>query len=715
VIRTTPIGREGRVKASPVTRNTRRTLIAGTCLIALGLIGAQPASAGVGEGTAAPSFNESWGCHQPSTIGALVEDSGWLSDSERIRGYRGDFFGRTVGEIRDSLVNWVVPMSGGFTIKVHARALPAFQQVTRNLAAEQAAGHYYTIRGSSTYGFAARTISGSHSVSLHGYGAAVDINATSNPYRADGVLVTDMPEWFVNAWKDAGFCWGGDWADIKDPMHFSWKGPNATPGYGEVPLAYAPETDAAPFDTEVYRSDTPFGEPEPDTEYLIGDGNGNALADVFKLVQQDNGLRLEYSRTHQRNDWCSVARNHAFGVVLGERIPLLGDYSRVGRNDLWLLDPASGRLEIEVLLKPSDFDASILITTEIPTEPADVYLLGDHDRDGYVDLYVIRRPVGRTWVEVWNGADGFSTALLDVATPLTDTSGWLFTLGDTNRDEYPELFAVSSNGASTDVSVLANGYEIVLATHDLDTGGAYVDVAVNDFDGDGRGDLFFFDDAGELSVRLGDVPLSDVGLTTWQQTTDWECDPDCRPYVFDGIFRDDDGNIHEQSIEVIAAAGITRGCNPPYNDDYCPLRSVSRGEMAALLVRALGLTDDGGRDWFVDDDESIFEGDINRLAAAGITKGCDPPVNNNFCPDASITRGEMAAFLVRAFGLTDDGGRDWFVDDDESVFEGDINRLAAAGITKGCNPPVNDRFCLDRTLPRDETASFLFRSLPLLP
>ena len=37
-----------------------------------------------------------------------------------------------------------------------------------------------------------------------------------------------------------------------------------------------------------------------------------------------------------------------------------------------------------------------------------------------------------------------------------------------------------------------------------------------------------------------------------------------------GTFFDDNGNIHEGNIEAIAAAGITRGCNPPTNNRYCP-------------------------------------------------------------------------------------------------------------------------------------------------
>jgi hypothetical protein len=41
---------------------------------------------------------------------------------------------------------------------------------------------------------------------------------------------------------------------------------------------------------------------------------------------------------------------------------------------------------------------------------------------------------------------------------------------------------------------------------------------------------------------------------------------------------------------------------------------------------------------------------VEALAAAGITAGCSgaPP---QFCPDAPITRGEMAVFLSAALGL----------------------------------------------------------------
>ncbi|MDJ0952922.1 MAG: right-handed parallel beta-helix repeat-containing protein [Acidimicrobiia bacterium] len=181
-----------------------------------------------------------------------------------------------------------------------------------------------------------------------------------------------------------------------------------------------------------------------------------------------------------------------------------------------------------------------------------------------------------------------------------------------------------------------------------------------------------------------------------------------------GSFIDDNGNIHEGNIEAIRAAGITKGCNPPSNDRYCPDEAVTRGEMAAFLGRALDLPA-SGTDFFSDDDGSVFEANINAIAAAGITKGCNPPANDQFCPAARVTRGQMAAFLVRALGYTDAGAGNWFVDDDGSIFESSIDRLRQAGVTKGCNPPTNTNYCPTADVRRDEMATFLARALELTP
>ena len=48
-------------------------------------------------------------------------------------------------------------------------------------------------------------------------------------------------------------------------------------------------------------------------------------------------------------------------------------------------------------------------------------------------------------------------------------------------------------------------------------------------------------------------------------------------------FVDVAGNEHAAAIVAIAGLGITRGCNPPVNDRFCPDQAVTRGEMAAFL------------------------------------------------------------------------------------------------------------------------------------
>ena len=185
-----------------------------------------------------------------------------------------------------------------------------------------------------------------------------------------------------------------------------------------------------------------------------------------------------------------------------------------------------------------------------------------------------------------------------------------------------------------------------------------------------------------------------------------------------GTFFDDDGSIFEAEIEAIADVGITRGCNPPANDAYCPEQSVTREQMASFLVRALSLSvpvTPSATDAFVDDGGSVHEVDINTIAELGVTKGCNPPANDRFCPDDPVTRGQMAAFLNRAFSFADNDPGDRFGDDDTSIFEADIEAIAAAGVTFGCNPPTNDRFCPDDPVTRGQMAAFLSRALGLTP
>ena len=102
-------------------------------------------------------------------------------------------------------------------------------------------------------------------------------------------------------------------------------------------------------------------------------------------------------------------------------------------------------------------------------------------------------------------------------------------------------------------------------------------------------------------------------------------------------------------IEELARRGITLGCG---GGNFCPSDPVTREQMAAFLVRALGEFNPPppASQRFQDVPPSNqFYAFIDRLAALGITMGCQasPPL---YCPSDPVPREQMAAFLNRAFG-----------------------------------------------------------------
>lgn len=180
-----------------------------------------------------------------------------------------------------------------------------------------------------------------------------------------------------------------------------------------------------------------------------------------------------------------------------------------------------------------------------------------------------------------------------------------------------------------------------------------------------------------------------------------------------GRFVDDDGNFHEPNIELIADLGITLGCNPPDNDRYCPESPVTRAEMAAFIIRALGEEDPTaphtGR--FPDvDEEAWYSQVVEKLAELEITTGYD---DGTFRPNNVVTRAEMAAFMTRAFTAPADVVTPTGAFEDiptNAWYEAFAETLLDQGITNGCFPdPL--RYCPDDHVLRDQMASFIARAL----
>ncbi|MBK8620075.1 MAG: S-layer homology domain-containing protein [Anaerolineales bacterium] len=171
-------------------------------------------------------------------------------------------------------------------------------------------------------------------------------------------------------------------------------------------------------------------------------------------------------------------------------------------------------------------------------------------------------------------------------------------------------------------------------------------------------------------------------------------------------------------IERLYSAGITGGCSTvPLN--YCPDATVTRAQMAIFLLKgihgssytppAVGVSTGFG-DVATDYWAAAW---IKQLAAEGITSGCG---GGNYCPDNTVTRAQMAIFLLKAkngSGYTppavgvSTGFNDVATDAFAAAF---IKQLVADGITAGCG---NSNYCPNDSVTRAQMAVFLVRAFNL--
>ena len=171
-------------------------------------------------------------------------------------------------------------------------------------------------------------------------------------------------------------------------------------------------------------------------------------------------------------------------------------------------------------------------------------------------------------------------------------------------------------------------------------------------------------------------------------------------------FTDIATSTFKSDIDWMYNEGVTAGCAPTL---FCPTDEVTRGQMASFLVRMFDLPSTS-TDYFSDDDGTTHEANINRLRAAGITTGC---AVGAYCPNDTVTRGQMASFIVRAADFTVGAGRDYFYDDNGTTHEANIDRSAAAGVASGC---ATWRYCPAGPVTREQMAGFLHRVVkPITP
>jgi hypothetical protein len=165
------------------------------------------------------------------------------------------------------------------------------------------------------------------------------------------------------------------------------------------------------------------------------------------------------------------------------------------------------------------------------------------------------------------------------------------------------------------------------------------------------------------------------------------------------------------AVNLFYAHGITNGCNASPLE-FCPTASITRAQMAIFIVRSIFGGDDftaPTTPYFSDVAPTDFGfAWIQEMAALGITNGCAAGL---YCPTASVTRQQMAVFIIRArYGSTavfDYLPTPLFTDVPANAFAFNyIQRMKMDNITSGCTVTT---YCPDNVVTRGDMAIFVMR------
>jgi hypothetical protein len=113
----------------------------------------------------------------------------------------------------------------GHKVQVNKDAAGCLQAVANEIKVKNV---NYTIREIGGFRDSAGAGQVADGASYHQYGAAVDINASSNPCCS--VAGHDMPQEYIDAFHHHGWSWGGNWSSLKDYMHFEFNGKSLQAG-----------------------------------------------------------------------------------------------------------------------------------------------------------------------------------------------------------------------------------------------------------------------------------------------------------------------------------------------------------------------------------------------------------------------------------------------------------------------------------------------------
>lgn len=162
-------------------------------------------------------------------------------------------------------------------------------------------------------------------------------------------------------------------------------------------------------------------------------------------------------------------------------------------------------------------------------------------------------------------------------------------------------------------------------------------------------------------------------------------------------FTDDDANVHQSSLNTLAALGILGGSGDGTVD---PARPVKRGQLASMLTAAwphlTGETLPREGDVFPDDDGNLHEEALDRLGTIGLLLGDE---TGAVLPEATGTRAQLATMLARVLARVVDAGA---VDPPTTIASEPVQGVAEVTVASvDPNPSV---YAVDETVPVDQKA-----------
>lgn len=480
----------------------------------------------------------------------------------------------------------------------------------------------------------------------------------------------------------------------------------------------------------------------------VKDNNGNALDDAYLDNEQGAGIlqihdqleaglmtafEVNSDAVQLGTGFSSISENRNNNLITGNKVDSIEAYSTIGPNNELYLDGLSLSQGLAFYVKPDDsvpanertlqigvraLDANALLGyTTVVYESTPIDLLQSNANGGspaWTKLASVTSGIEQYYVIdptlcTYDAGKGAYLVMLRPQNGMVSLTGLKvkgYTLVEAFKASQVQFEA---NGKLTDDSIeiinkMLKDFTPTLSTNEIvdtrSTNGI-ANVII------GQGDPADETPSGSSDTELPIDPVEPTPDPVDPKPDDPKPDaPEKEP-----AFADIAGQWYENDVNIVAEAGIIKG----YDDGlFHGDNHVTREEFAAMLVRALGLTDNGEACAFTDISGRWSEEAIRIAAQNGLVNGVDA---TTFAPDAEITRQEMMTMIARALkatGLNVTGSDDLSGYADANEVSGwalsSVRTLVASGIISGDNGKLNPT----GTCTRSEAAAVFSRLLALL-